>query len=414
MEGYGIVCIPVASPLHNPKLVDPILDRIRAKISGYVDYTYDKITDLSSVDLSKLKSTSGLVLIVLTGGTEELISSLIGSVGKPAVLVAHNSQNSLAASLEAISLLRAEGYYVGLVLESEVERVKYFSKAVKALSTIRGLKVISIGKPSPWLIYSISQEAQLKRDFGFKVEYVDLGEVLKVKSEIPSSEIVKTKRDWRLDRVVKGVNERDLDEALRLYLALKEITKKYNGRVLTIRCFDLLRYGVTACLALSILNSEGIIVGCEGDIPATISMAILSSIANRPSFMGNIVWVSGDRVLFAHCTIALSMVSRFTLRTHFESGLSVAIEGYPKCGEVVTFAKIDSRRRVILVGRGVVLNDKPLRSDNCRTQILVRVLGNARELVEDPVGNHVALTYGDHTEAIRYLAEMVGYKLKVV
>lgn len=414
MEKYGVICIPVASPLHDPKLVDPILDRIRAKILGYVDYTYGKVTDLSSISLSKLKSASGLVLIVLTGGTEELISRLIGGVGKPVVLVAHSSQNSLAAALEAASLLRVEGYYVGLVLESEIEKVKYFSKAVKTLSTIRGLSLISIGKPSPWLIYSMSQEDQLRQHFGFKVKYVDLSEVVKVKSEIPSSEIVKAKREWRLDRVVKVVSERDLDEALRLYLALKEITKRYNGRVLTIRCFDLLRYGVTACLALSILNSEGIIAGCEGDIPATISMAILSSIANKPSFMGNIVWVSEDKILFAHCTIALSMVLKFTLKTHFESGLNVAIEGYPRRGEVVTFTKIDSRRKVILVGKGIVLNDKPLRLDNCRTQILIRVFGRAREVVEDPVGNHVALTYGDHTEAIKYLAEIVGYKLKVI
>jgi len=46
--------------------------------------------------------------------------------------------------------------------------------------------------------------------------------------------------------------------------------------------------GVTLCHAFSLLNSEGIVAGCEGDIPSTIAMHIGSGILDIPGFTANI------------------------------------------------------------------------------------------------------------------------------
>ncbi len=64
---------------------------------------------------------------------------------------------------------------------------------------------------------------------------------------------------------------------------------KYDLKGLTIRCFDLLStVHNTGCIALSLLNDEGIISSCEGgDVPALISMLILNALSDEPVFMAN-------------------------------------------------------------------------------------------------------------------------------
>ena len=63
---------------------------------------------------------------------------------------------------------------------------------------------------------------------------------------------------------------------------------RYDLIGVSVRCFDLLdTVCSTGCLGLSILNSLGVYGGCEGDMPALLSMAILGSLTGQDQFMCN-------------------------------------------------------------------------------------------------------------------------------
>src|SRR5699024_3890820 len=103
---------------------------------------------------------------------------------------------------------------------------------------------------------------------------------------------------------------------LKIYIGLKNIVDKYNLDGLTVRCFDLLsKVNNTGCIALSLLNDEGIISSCEGDVPALISMLILNALSGEPVFMANpsSIDVEKNEVVFAHCTIPLDMTEDYVL-----------------------------------------------------------------------------------------------------
>ena len=54
---------------------------------------------------------------------------------------------------------------------------------------------------------------------------------------------------------------------MRLYRAIKRIVEEEKLSALTLSCFKLIEQtGTTGCLALSLLNDDGIIAGCEGDL----------------------------------------------------------------------------------------------------------------------------------------------------
>jgi L-fucose isomerase-like protein len=162
------------------------------------------------------------------------------------------------------------------------------------------------------------------------------------------------------------------------------------------------------------LNDEGFVAGCEGDIPATTSMIVLSEISGQPCFLGNVSFVRDHDLVLTHCTIAPTLTTKSQYRTHFESGFGVAIAGSMKNGERVTVARFSRELNILRVGNGVVVKGDAWSNDLCRTQLEVRMDGNAEIIKDRPLGNHYVVTYGEHLGTIRNLASFAGIRLEEI
>ena len=199
--------------------------------------------------------------------------------------------------------------------------------------------------------------------------------------------------------IAKADNQEDLEMALVIYNALKKLVKKYNLNGLTIRCFDILKkYKQTACLALAMLNEEGITAGCEGDVPSLVTMHIVNSLTNRSSFMANPSKFNyeDNSIMLAHCTVPLNMVTSYKLTTHFESGLGIGVKGELPEGRI-TLCKIApdyTLDNTLCIP--ATLKENLALEGYCRTQISV-ALGEEGllEILKASFGNHVIVSYGD-------------------
>jgi len=406
--------VVLASPLHDPALIKGLLSRVRSTIQGLYDREYGVITSIE--EAKKISNdVDAYIALIATGGTESLLLEL-ASKGAPIAIIAHKLSNSLAAALEAKARLDFEGYPNELFLLSDSlrEDVRAFLKASTIAKSLRNLKIVLIGNPSPWLIYSSLSIKVFESDIGIKFVRVPIDEAINMLRGVSDSNVRDLLRRFTEVRRVEPSTD-DLVKVLKLYVVLKNILRKYGADTLTIRCFDLIRYGLTACLPLSILNDEGYVAGCEGDVPATITMYVLSKLSEHPVFMGNIDWVEDQEVLIAHCTIPLKLTKSYTLRSHFESGISVGIEGYLRKGEEVTLARIDAVRKVIRVGTGTITNEEPpLRDKVCRTQILIKLNGNPYNLLKESIGNHYVLALGDYRRELGKLAKLLKMKYEEI
>ena len=195
----------------------------------------------------------------------------------------------------------------------------------------------------------------------------------------------------------KSLTDKDMEGALQIYAALKQLIAKYHLDGFTLRCFDLLTaVHNTGCLALALLNSEGFIATCEGDIPAMLSMAIVRTKYGKSGFQVNLSRIAGGNFLFAHCTVPLDMVTDYCYDTHFESGIGVAIHGQLPLGPARLFKLsadlehcIDERVNII---------DNPYGNNLCRTQVVVRGWADRDKevgkealrnyMLHEPLGNH--------------------------
>lgn len=388
-----IALYTLTSPLHDEASVNASSSSFIKEIeealgSGFI-FRGPDFSDFGSHDLD--------IIYVRTGGTEGLFRQVFPVMKGKIHILTSGKSNSLAASMEILSFLRQQGRSGEIIHGSTgyiAERISLLAKVEAARKVLDGTNLGIIGEPSDWLISSMADAESVKGKLGINLVRIPISELIdeigKVSVEQLPEKAMKVKEAF--DSSAPKALGQYADGAFRIYAALKNLIGKYNLSGLTLRCFDLLTaVGNTGCLALAILGSEGIPAGCEGDVPALLSMAIGNALTGVCGFQSNPSRIdpqAGEMVL-AHCTIPLNMVNRYGFNTHFESGIGVAICGCLQTGPATIFkVSGDLSRHFACEAQ---LTDNLSEKDLCRTQIVLKV--SEKDVCRDyfltnPIGNH--------------------------
>ncbi len=404
-----------ALELRSKKFVEKIISA-RSGIN-FCGYFNDKevVTDFSKSN--KIYKPS--IIINTSGGTEDLILAITELCKSPVLIFADPNKNSFASSLESFAYLK-ETYPIKLFYSKseneKIEEAEKFLKAAKTISKIYKSKFGLIGEPSDWLLTS--------RDFNgfgnFKtiIKNIKVDEVVSQVSNISESEVEKIITDWEANYKEILVDEKSLTDSAKVYCALKSIIHKYQLNSLSIRCFDLLEYNYTACMALSMLNDEGIVSGCEGDLPTTFSMMIASSLCEEVVWMANPSSIDKlkNEIIFAHCTVPSKFLSdkkNAGLTTHMESEKSTAIRGALYKNNV-TILRVGSHFNKIVAVTGKIIDSDMQRKSLCRTQAIVKIDGSVEKWIDESLGNHQVIAYGNILSELKYFCENSGIELVII
>ena len=378
----SIAIYTLTSELHDEQAVDVVTKEFLGALGIDYEMKGSDYTDYGSHPLS--------LIYVRTGGTEGIFKSLLPKLQQlsdaPFYLLTSGKSNSLAASMEILSFLRQIGIRGEIIHGRNAyirQRIEVLQKVGEARAQLRGCRLGVIGKPSDWLISSEANREEIHKILGIELLDVPIDELIATIETTPLKDMTLTSEVAKINDALPG--------AERIYASLKEIVNKYNLQGFTLRCFDLLTaVKNTGCLALAKLNAEGIVSGCEGDVPAMISMMVAKSLTGVSGFQANpaSIDVETGKMLFAHCTIPLNMVERYEFDTHFESGIGVGIRGYMKEGEVTVF-KLSGDLKRSFIAEGVLLYSQA-KPDLCRTQQVIQLNDKAQALyfLNEPIGNH--------------------------
>ena len=343
-----------------------------------------------------------------SGGTEEEFRQIYSSYKSPYNLIATNANNSLPASLEIASFLKNKklAYNLYHAKQEDILDVLSHKRVVnkgenlalnKSVKLLEGKRYGIVGKPSDWLISSDVDYKDAKDKFG--LELIDITfEEFKAEIENAKDVIDPVIFESKLNKII---DKKTLEGALKIYSALYSIIKKHDLDGLTVRCFDLLGiYHNTSCLALAILNSQGYIATCEGDVPAMLSMAIIKEKFHTSSFQVNPSFINEKEKYgyFAHCTIPLDMCIDYEFDTHFESGFGIGIAGKINLAKVTIF-KVGSSLDKYEVYNGQIV-ENPKHNNLCRTQLKIQFCEDISSLLDLPCGNHLIIFKGDHKDEL--------------
>jgi len=385
----------LVSEVHNEGYINQTLKAFITEIEEKLGEKFKNI----NLDDFKRKDYFPLIFIK-SGGVEGKFKQIFKQVKGPYLLLSSGLHNSFAASLEIASFLKQKGEKVEIIHGDSdyiARKIKELSKIFEVKSRLASTKLGVIGKPSDWLIASDVDYNKVKDDLGISLIDIEMDELVKEIEQKHRFDHPKLN-----DIKNKGFDSKSIDGALKIYNGFKAIVNKYKFDGITVRCFDLLEiYKNTGCLGLSLLNDEGIIAGCEGDIPALISMVILHYLTDEPVFMANPSSIDIDKneIILAHCTLPLNMPDEFYLKTHFESGLGVGIKGNIKEGKATIF-KLSRDGKEYFVSGGEIIEN--LNSENlCRTQIRFRINEGVQYFLQNSLGNHHLICKGDYSEIVR-------------
>ena len=333
------------------------------------------------------------------GGTEGYFKQDFDKLPKPVFLITTGANNSLAASMEILSFLNQNDIPGEIIHGDEdymANRILTLAKVFAAKKRINNFRIGRVGVPSDWLISSDVDANESKEVNGIEIVDIDMQEFF---DEIAKKEYVDN--EFTLKFKEGEFDETEKEKALQIYGALRRIVDKYQLNGVTVRCFDLLEpVKGTGCVALAILNAEGIYASCEGDTPALISMAILGELTGEPCFQANPSKISTDanEIIFAHCTLPINMFDKFELMTHFESGLGVAFRGHIEEGPITVF-KTDGLAQKYFVSGGTLLENLN-RFNLCRTQVRLKLDESVQYFLTESIGNHHIIIKGDYVDLV--------------
>jgi L-fucose isomerase-like protein len=356
------------------------------------------------------ESDTADALLIVTGGSEHLALAAAERSAGPVFLLAHTGLNSLPAALEVLACLRQRGRPGRIFpLEDGGAALPRLARHLEVRRRLDATRLGRVGAPSDWLVASAPPPELVRSTWGPEVVDVPIEEVFAAIADADPAAAERVRADAVAGAdVVREPSRGDLEAAARVAVALAAVVRAHHLDACTVRCFDLVTgAGTTGCLALSWLQDEGIVAGCEGDVPAALTLLWLQLTTGRPGFMANPQAVDpvAGTLWLAHCTIARRLVSRYTLRSHFESSQGVGIAGEVPPGPV-TVARIGGADLRGLFAADGEVTASGEDEDRCRTQVRVRLDADLGELLTRPLGNHLALAPGHLAAELREYHEL--------
>ena len=384
-----------------------LIHRLETECHAEISIIGDEMVE--TVCTPSLQRTLPDAVMIATGGVENLFKRLWSAIDvemmcsphrpKTVTMIADGRNNSLAAALEILTWLGNNGMEGRIVHGTNDEIISTLVETV-CTPSLQG-RIGLFGQPSDWLIASGVDRDFLLQRYGIETIDIDLQRLIEGIKAISQTEAEKVAQNIvNRAKAVREPSNTDMVEAAKAYLAIKQICQEEHLNALTIRCFDIIKAcGTTSCLALALLNDEGIVAGCEGDMQSLMSMYLAKRLCGEAAFMANPSQLTDDSAMLAHCTIPLAMCDEIRLRSHFESGIGAAVQGLLPLTDYTLFKwggpKLD--RYFVAEAKAI---ETPYSDHFCRTQITLNV--NLKPyLLQHSIGNHHVIIRGRHSDHIR-------------
>ncbi len=321
----------------------------------------------------------------------------------------------------------------------EMDMVLKGLRARKILTETKILYPTDWGWPSVASITGINEPGKLKERFGVDlmvITYEKLRTIMEMM--IASPEI--QKKSEALTRIL--INNADhswleskyVTKNLVFYESIIMLLKEFQCNAFTIECFEFCssqlpeKWEIVPCLIHTLLKDQGIPSACEGDFAALIAMELLMSLSDKSPHLGNMFMEKDESLQVNHSVPGTRMNGfdqpqlPYQLGRFVESGwgTKVTVDFMNNEEKKVTVIRINPEASRMLVLKGKLVGSWGYGEDLLSCSVSAFIVGcdsgNAREFIEKQVeyGNHLVWVYGDYTEELRLLSEMLKTDIEII
>jgi len=411
----SVFLIPLASPIHEDRAAKRVVKARELLAAGGVKVfgPLKPVCSPSEFPSFNPEEYDAIAVFVASGGTSSLAATLVQ--GKPWTLWAYHENNSLPSALSAREKLEAKGLWRGKLYYGELSQppgvILAEAWASALLKSFQTSTFLLVAEEERLKSFS-SRVEEVSRIFGFKALFYPSERLVEAARRFPPEEVARVFKE-RLGRAeLTGVTFKEVDNPLRLYLALASLVREMNAEAVTVDCFRfIVKNGFTPCLALALLSGDGIPSLCEADLASLPLLLALTRLSNKPAWLANLARVDQARgvITLAHCTAPLELAKQgelVKLKSHFETDAGVSLD-VPLAEGAVTLAHLTLKPLKLFAASGKIVRSQLEDWGLCRTQVEVKLNGEVLRLLK-ATGNHHVVAYGNHVEALIRLGERVG------
>lgn len=220
---------------------------------------------------------------------------------------------------------------------------------------------------------------------------------------------------------IAGITEQQAQKTATLAARLHSFMQKEKIDALAIRCWPefAVSYGISPCAAMSLVQSQGLIIACEGDIEGALSMLAHKSLGADTPYLFDFSQVDfkENAALLWHCGVAPCNLwdgkCVRSLDTYFAGGKGVTADFVLKTGNVsiVRFDNCGDAQRIFLQrARGIPM-DKQLRGTYLKVKFDVPVKEILEKIIYNGIAHHASMAYGDFIQPFEILGHINGWQI---
>jgi len=312
-------------------------------------------------------------------------------------------------------LSHREGVY--LISTLDFDALEYGIRMLRAAEQLRSARIIVVRGEEPNPSDSVIPSLNTKVRTIARNEFL---EQLRIIGETEEVRAITTEYIQQAEKVVEPTGD-DIANAVKTYIASRNILEKFEGDAISLDCLGLLGAGLidtTPCLGFSRLNDEGVPAGCEADLDSILTLLLLQYLFSQPGFITDpTVDTVKNTWIGSHCTCATKLSGTdgrsapFLLRGYAHLDLGVSPQVLWEEGQEVTLIKFRPREGTMKIGRGKVVGniDFAPPANMCITSVEVEVYDV--EDVRDVEGSiHVILVHGDRTRELSAFCQLMGIR----
>ncbi len=259
--------------------------------------------------------------------------------------------------------------------------------------------------------------------FGTEVKQISSGEINEAFQKADRSKAVEWAKHWiqNAEKVVEPSRE-EIERSGVMYLAMQSLLERHKARAIAVDCLGLFYGGKLSaypCLGFFQLNNDGFVGACEGDLPSTTMMLMMTYLAGRPGYISDpVIDTSTNQIIYAHCVASNKVFgpkgpsNPYHIRSHSEDRKGASIRSLMPTGEITTSLEFNCERKEIVMHQSVSVGNVD-EDKACRTKLAAEVKGDINKLMSewDRFGWHRVTVYGDHKKAIETVSTLLGIKI---
>jgi L-fucose isomerase len=297
-----------------------------------------------------------------------------------------------------------------------------YCRAAMTYDHLARSKAVVIGGKTMGMVTAAVDFSQVKSVFGTEIEHVDMLRAYLKAKEIPDKP-VKAKMTWAKNTYgVMNVSDEILEKSVRLYLALKAIMESEKYAFGGFKCQpEFIENYISGCMALSFLIDDGVMMSCEADMNAALTMQILHLLSDEPVLFADVndLDVSTGQLRLVNCgTIASTMAAspkdvEWNPQYEYMGKASGACPTFCCKEGQVTLARLSRYAgeyvMQIATGEAFIQPKETFKEARDRwPHAFVRIDGDPDYFIQHLRSNHIHMVYADLVEELLDLCEILG------